>query len=89
VAESVLSDTLWDLRKQFGGVTWETQVIRGQWEHEGKSFKTISCALRSMFQILKQPRLLPESEGRTQGALPAIGDLDNNSPGGCRVTPSI
>jgi hypothetical protein len=38
IPEALLSETLWDLRKQFGAVTWETQIIRGEWEHEGKVF---------------------------------------------------
>jgi hypothetical protein len=39
VADELLADTLLELRQQFGAVSCETQVIRGLWEFEGKSYR--------------------------------------------------
>lgn len=35
VADPLLSDALLELRQRFRAVAWETQIIRGAWEHEG------------------------------------------------------
>jgi len=35
VPESLLAQTFEELRAQFGAASWETQVLRGTWEHEG------------------------------------------------------
>jgi len=35
VPETLLSTTLTELRQRFGAVSWETQTVRGTWEHEG------------------------------------------------------
>jgi len=34
VPDALISDTLIELEKRFGAVSWETQVIRGRWRHE-------------------------------------------------------
>ncbi len=33
VPEHLLVETFIELRKQFGAASWETQVLRGSWEH--------------------------------------------------------
>jgi len=35
VPDALLSQTLRELRGQFGAASWETQRICGQWEHRG------------------------------------------------------
>ena len=39
VPEELLADTLLELRRQFGAVSSETQIILGHWQHEGKPFR--------------------------------------------------
>jgi hypothetical protein len=39
VPAEVIADTLLELEQQFGAVSSETQIIRGLWRHEGKSFR--------------------------------------------------
>lgn len=35
VPESLLAQTFIELRERFGAASWETQTLRGSWEHEG------------------------------------------------------
>lgn len=39
VPESAVADTLLELRKRFGAVSSETQVIRGLWEFQGQVYR--------------------------------------------------
>src|ERR1041384_6991699 len=39
VPDSLIGETLIELRRRFGAVSAETQVIRGQWEHEGEVYR--------------------------------------------------
>lgn len=39
VPDEVIGETLKELRLQFGAVTWETRMVRGQWHHEGQMFE--------------------------------------------------
>ncbi len=39
VPDSLLAETLLQLRERFGAVTWETQIIQGAWEHAGQLFR--------------------------------------------------
>jgi hypothetical protein len=38
VPDELVGDTLLELRKRFGSVSLETQIIRGQWSHEGQTY---------------------------------------------------
>lgn len=38
VPDALLSQKLRELREQFGTAPWETQRIRGQWEHRGSLY---------------------------------------------------
>jgi len=38
VPDDLISDTLQELENHFGAVSWETQVIRGRWRHEGEVY---------------------------------------------------
>jgi hypothetical protein len=38
VPDVLLSETLIELENRFGAVSWETQVIRGRWRHEGEDY---------------------------------------------------
>jgi len=38
VPEELLAQTFAELRDQFGAASWETQVVRGSWEHEGTTY---------------------------------------------------
>ena len=39
VPEELIADTLFELREQFGAVSWGTRAIRGMWQHEGIVFR--------------------------------------------------
>jgi hypothetical protein len=39
IPEELLVQTVLDLRKQFGALSSETQIIRGVWEHAGQSYR--------------------------------------------------
>jgi hypothetical protein len=34
VSDTLISETLAELENHFGAVSWETQIIRGRWQHE-------------------------------------------------------
>lgn len=38
VSDSLIADTLVEMEQRFGSVSAETQVIRGQWRHQGQSY---------------------------------------------------
>jgi hypothetical protein len=39
VPDELLADTATELREHFGAMSWETQIIRGEWDHEGVIFR--------------------------------------------------
>jgi hypothetical protein len=39
VPDDAVADTLLELEQRFGAVSCETQTIRGQWRHEGQSYR--------------------------------------------------
>lgn len=39
VPDTLLAQTFTELRDRFGAVSWETQVVRGSWEHEGTIYE--------------------------------------------------
>jgi hypothetical protein len=39
VPDSLIGETLIELRQRFGAVSSETQVIRGIWQHEGQEYR--------------------------------------------------
>jgi hypothetical protein len=39
VPRQLLRQTFKELRKRFGAATWETQTLRGAWEHEGEVYE--------------------------------------------------
>ena len=39
VPESVIADTLLELRHRFGAVSTETQIIQGRWQYEGEVYQ--------------------------------------------------
>lgn len=39
VPGALLAETFAELRAHFGAASWETQVVRGSWEHEGATFR--------------------------------------------------
>src|ERR1700730_531086 len=39
VPDELVGQTILELRKQFGALSSETQIIRGIWEHAGQSFR--------------------------------------------------
>lgn len=39
VPHTAIGDTLLELEERFGAVTWETQIIRGSWQHESEVFQ--------------------------------------------------
>lgn len=39
VPEPLLAETFVELRARFGAASWETQSLRGVWEHEGNVYQ--------------------------------------------------
>lgn len=39
VPDNTIADTVLELEQQFGAVSCDTQTIRGQWRHEGQSYR--------------------------------------------------
>src|SRR5688572_5877812 len=39
VPEQLLAQTFTELREKFGAASWETQKLRGSWEHEGTVYE--------------------------------------------------
>lgn len=39
IPSELLADTLFELRKRFGAVSCETQIIQGIWQHEEEIFR--------------------------------------------------
>lgn len=39
VPESLLTQTFTELREEFGAASWETQAVRGAWEHESAVYE--------------------------------------------------
>ena len=39
VPDESVGETLLELRRQFGAVSWETQTVRGLWQHQGRIYR--------------------------------------------------
>ena len=39
VPEALLAQTFVELREHFGAASWETQTLRGAWQHEGSVYE--------------------------------------------------
>jgi hypothetical protein len=39
IPDELIGETLVELRQQFGGVSSETQIIRGLWQHEDQTYR--------------------------------------------------
>ena len=39
VPESLMAHTFTELRDKFGAASWETQAVRGTWEHQGTVYE--------------------------------------------------
>lgn len=39
VPEDLLAKTFAELKEKFGAASWETQAVRGAWEHEGTVYQ--------------------------------------------------
>jgi hypothetical protein len=39
VADTLLSQTVEELELRFGSVSWDSQIVRGIWEHEGVVYR--------------------------------------------------
>jgi len=39
VPDELIAETVLELRKQFGSVSWESQTIQGQWTFEGLTYR--------------------------------------------------
>ncbi|MGO9203884.1 MAG: hypothetical protein ACLQM8_25470 [Limisphaerales bacterium] len=39
VPQALIGDTLVELRRRFGAVSWETQIIHGIWQHQETEFR--------------------------------------------------
>ena len=45
VPQELAGETLLELKRQFGAITWESQTIRGLWEHGGQIYQDDSMRL--------------------------------------------
>jgi hypothetical protein len=55
VPDELVSDTLTDLRVRFGSVSSETQIIRGQWIHQGQTY--VDDLLRVFVDVADTPEV--------------------------------
>jgi len=39
VPRELLGDALLELEAHFGAISWETQIVRGRWQHQGRLFR--------------------------------------------------
>ncbi len=39
VPDESVGETLLELRRRFGAVSWETQAVRGLWQHQGRVYR--------------------------------------------------
>ena len=53
VPQDFAGETLLELKRQFGAVTWESQTIRGLWEHGGQIYQDDS--MRVMIDVDDSP----------------------------------
>lgn len=58
VPQSLLWETVEELEKRFRAVSWETQIVRGIWQHEGTVFATTTHA---SYLTLKTPPKIANS----------------------------
>lgn len=78
VPDSLVAETLLELRARFGAVSAETQIIRGLWEHEGEVYRDEH--LRVFVDVQDQPanrEFFSTTEGPTQTAFPTDRYLGN------------
>ena len=69
VPDELIGETLLELRKQFGSVSSETQIIRGTWEHQEQVFRATWCAYLRTFQThLKTDNSLLNSKNESKHA---------------------
>ena len=64
IPPEVIGETLLELRRQFGAVSWETQIIRGLWQHGDQVYRDDSMRVcldvadlpenRTFFQQFKE-----------------------------------
>jgi hypothetical protein len=45
VSDNAVGDALDSLHSHFGAVSWETQITRGRWNHEGKTYEDESMRI--------------------------------------------
>jgi hypothetical protein len=79
VPDELLGETLLELRKQFGSVSSETQIIRGTWEHQGQVFR--DELVRVFVDVSDTPenrQFFLEFQRTSQRPLPTDRDLDDN-----------
>ncbi len=59
VPDSLIADTLVEVEQRFGSVSAETQVIRGQWRHQGQSYRDelVRVFVDVVWKSLKFPSL--------------------------------
>ena len=72
VPEELLADTATELRENFGAMSWETQIIRGEWEYEGVIFR--DELLRVVVDATRTPEcgaVLRRVQGETESAISA------------------
>ena len=55
VPNQLLAEALLMLRRQFGAVSWENQIIQGQWEHEGVVYRD------DLIRVFVDVRDIPEN----------------------------
>jgi hypothetical protein len=53
VPDEMVGDTLLEMRQRFGAVSSETQIIRGQWQHEGQTY--LDDLLRMWVDVPEDP----------------------------------
>jgi len=69
VPEELLAQTFIELRDQFGAASWETQVVRGSWEHEGTIYEdNLTRFLVDLPDVPRTSEILHEIQGQIEGS---------------------
>jgi len=69
VPEELLAQTFIELRDQFGAASWETQVVRGSWEHEGTIYEdNLTRFFVDLPDVPEHRKFLHEIQGQIEGS---------------------
>jgi hypothetical protein len=86
VPDSLVWQTIEELEAGFGAVSWESQVIRGMWQHEGIVFRDNNSRLVLDVEDTPENRVFfVELKASLKQRFQQIDILDHQPAGGCTL----